>query len=132
LRALIRRIFVPVVLFITYSIRNGIESRSKLVISRKKMLKSCANFCIKFSLDTATSICQYTMALNVLGLYKKVKSREGIFKLLRSRGIDSKESIHSAYVKSGGPVRQPYSFSVPIASIDCLKLQHWREQCQKA
>jgi hypothetical protein len=40
-------------------------------------------------------------------------TRARILKLVRSPRIDSKESIPPAYVACGGPVRQPYSYSVP-------------------
>jgi hypothetical protein len=41
-----------------------------------------------------------------------VMYRDGILKLFRSPGIDSKESIPLAYV-AGSPVREPYSYLVP-------------------
>jgi hypothetical protein len=43
----------------------------------------------------------------------KVVAWGGIFKLLRSLGFDSKESILLDYVATGGPGRQPYSYSAP-------------------
>ncbi len=52
-----------------------------------------------------------------------LKSRGGIFKLLRSTGIDYKESIPPAYV-TDGPVRHnpiPFRF---LAPMDVLKFQH--------
>ncbi len=47
------------------------------------------------------------------------KVRDGIFKLLRSPVIESKESIP--------PVRQPYSHSVPTP-IDCSKIPAQKER----
>jgi hypothetical protein len=44
---------------------------------------------------------------NVCGVQRRY------LKLLGSPGIDSEESISPAYVNPGGPVRQPYSYSVP-------------------
>jgi hypothetical protein len=47
----------------------------------------------------------------------------GIFKLLMSLGINSNESIPPDYVATGGPVEQPYSYSVPSPyKKDCLKI----------
>ncbi len=40
-------------------------------------------------------------------------ARARIFKLLRGPRIDSKESIPGPPMQPGGPVRQPYSYSVP-------------------
>ncbi len=39
--------------------------------------------------------------------------RDGIFELLRSPGIDSKESYSASLCSLAGPVREPYSYSVP-------------------
>ncbi len=59
----------------------------------------------------------------------------GIFKLLWSPEIDSKESIPPAYVAHGGPVREPYSYLVPgphrlfknsSSGVRIIKL--WRKQ----
>ncbi len=47
-------------------------------------------------------------------LKEKVFSRDGIFKLLRSPENDSK-ARQSMY--PGGPVRQPYAYSVPRTHI---------------
>jgi hypothetical protein len=49
----------------------------------------------------------------------KIYVRDGIFKLLRCPGIDSKESIQPAY----GPVRQPYPYLVPSPPYIVLKFQ---------
>ncbi len=38
-------------------------------------------------------------------------------------GIDSKESIPES-MQPGGPVRQPYFHSVPIAPLDCFEIPH--------
>ncbi len=59
------------------------------------------------------------------------RTRDGIFKLLLSPGIDSLELIPPGYVAcvgilgSGGPVRQPYSYSVSCPHGLFLKFQHW-------
>ncbi len=49
-----------------------------------------------------------------------------IFILLRSQRIDTKKQIPPGCgvwsLASDGPVRQPYSYSVPAAAIDCLKI----------
>jgi hypothetical protein len=50
-----------------------------------------------------------------------VSPRDRIFKLLRSPGISSKEPIPPGCAAWRGPVRQPYSYSVP-SPIDCLKI----------
>jgi hypothetical protein len=42
----------------------------------------------------------------IVTIWWKENTGDGIFKLLRSPGIDSKESIPPAYMKPGGPVRQ--------------------------
>jgi hypothetical protein len=59
--------------------------------------------------------------------------RARIFKLLRSARIDSKDSVPPAYVAWRGPVRQPYSYSVPNphrlfknSSTGLLWLWHWQ------
>jgi hypothetical protein len=47
---------------------------------------------------------------------------EGIFKLSRSPGIDSTKNRFRKLMLPGGPVRQPYSYTVPIVPIDFYKL----------
>ncbi len=50
-------------------------------------------------------------------------ARDGIFKLLRSPGIDSKGPRFRQPVYPGGPVRQSFPTRFP-ALIDCSKFQH--------
>jgi hypothetical protein len=54
---------------------------------------------------------------------RELGNSAGIFKLLRSPVIVSKESIPPACV-AGGPVRLPYSYSVPAPPKIVIKFQH--------
>ncbi len=50
--------------------------------------------------------------------------RGGIFKLSRSPGMNSKETTRQ-HMEPGGPVRQPFSYSVPSPPKRVLKFQLW-------
>jgi hypothetical protein len=68
-------------------------------------------FCSEFSTLMIPSVSDIIAKFRTA--HKWVHSRARIFKRLWSPGIDSKELIPPAYVASGGPVRWPYSYSVP-------------------
>ncbi len=89
-------------IYLAYTVKKGWQfsrpGRVWFVISRLGTERKIADlfYSVCYILSPVAVIT--LMELNVLGLYKKVKSRESIFKLLRSPGIDGKESIPSADV----------------------------------